>query len=111
MNFYCVKSLSKDYMASSTAGTFEASSEEQHVETVIKTVTSATLNGVSIINHWEHPHRNELFSMARLDLEKFKQNLDHYTELSEDIRDAMKKRADKLHEELELEALKKGGKI
>ncbi|MFQ5672497.1 MAG: LPP20 family lipoprotein [Nitrospinales bacterium] len=108
--FY-TKSLTKDYMASTTAGDFEASSEEQNVESAIKTITSATLNGVVIIDHWEHPRRNELFSLARLDLEKFKQNLDHYKELSQEVRDAVKKRADKLHEELEREVLKKEGKI
>lgn len=108
--FY-TKYLSKNYLASTTAGDFEASSEEQHVEAAIKTVTSATLNGVSIINHWEHPYRNELYSLARLDLEKFKQNLDSYKQLSKEIRDAVKERAEKLHEELELEVLKKEGKF
>ncbi|MFQ5715983.1 MAG: hypothetical protein ACE5GQ_02660 [Nitrospinales bacterium] len=104
--FY-TKSLTKDYLAHTTAGDFEATSEEQNVEVAIKTVTVATLMGVQIIDHWEHPYRNELFSLARLDLEKFKQNLDQYKELSKEIRDAVKERADKLHEELEREVLKK----
>jgi hypothetical protein len=104
--FY-TKSLTKDYQASSTVGDIKASSEEQNVESVIKTVTSATLSGVQIIDHWEHSYRNEMFSLARLDLEKFKENLDRYKELSETVRNAVKQRADKLHEEMESEVLKK----
>jgi len=107
--FY-TKSLTKDYMAHTTAGDFSASSEEQNVEVAIKTVTSATLTGVLIIDHWEHPGRNELFSLARLDLISFKKNLDQHKELAKEVREAIKERADKLHEELEQEVLKKEGK-
>ena len=107
--FY-TKSLTKDYMASTTSGDFTATSEEQNVEVAIKTVTSATLTGVMIIDHWEHPGRNELFSLARLDLISFKKNLDEHKELSKEVREAIKKRADKLHEEMEQEVLNKEGK-
>lgn len=103
------KSLTKDYMASTTAGDINAASEEQNVEVAIKTVTSATLTGVLIIDHWEHPGRNELFSLARLDLISFKKNLDEHKELSNEVREAIKERADKLHEEMEQEVLKKEG--
>ena len=107
--FY-TKSLTKDYMASTTSGDFTATSEEQNVEIAIKTITSATLTGVLIIDHWEHPGRNELFSLARLDLISFKKNLDEHKELSREVREAIKERADKLHEELEQEVIKKEGK-
>ena len=104
------KSLTKDYMASTTSGDFTVTSEEQNVEVAIKTVTSATLTGVMIIDHWEHPGRNQLFSLARLDLTSFKKNLDKHKELSKEVREAIKERADKLHEEMEQEVLKKEGK-
>ena len=104
--FY-TKSLTKDYMASTTSGDFTTTSEEHNVEVAIKTVTSATLTGVLIIDHWEHPGRNELFSLARLDLISFKKNLDEHKELSNEVREAIKERADKLHEELEQEVTKK----
>ncbi|MBT6738831.1 MAG: hypothetical protein HOA71_02980 [Nitrospina sp.] len=106
--FY-TKSLTKDYMASTTSGDFTATSEEQNVEVAIKTVTSATLTGVLIIDHWEHPGKDVLFSLARLDLVSFKQNLDQHKELAQEVREAIKERADKLHEELEQEVLKKEG--
>ena len=75
---FWTKSLTKDYMAHTATGDFLVTTEEQNVEMAIKTVTSATMTGVMIIDHWEHPYRNELFSLARLDLEKFKENLDRH---------------------------------
>jgi hypothetical protein len=107
--FY-TKSLTKDYMAHIMEGDPNTSSEEQNIEVAIKTVTSATLTGVLIIDHWEHPGRNVLFSLARLDLISFKKNLDEHKELAKQVREAIKKRADALHEELEQEVLKKEGK-
>ena len=107
--FY-TKSLTKDYMAHIMEGDPNTSSEEQNIEVAIKTVTSATLTGVLIIDHWEHPGRNVLFSLARLDLISFKKNLDEHKELAKEVREIIKERADKLHEELEQEVLKKEGK-
>ena len=104
---FWTKSLTKDYMAHTATGDFMVTTEEQSVEMAIKTVTAATLTGVMIIDHWQHPHRNEIFALARLDLEKFKENLDHHEELSKEVRDAVKEGAEKLHEELEQEILKK----
>ena len=106
--FY-TKSLTKDYMAHTMAGKMNTSSEEQKVDVAIKTVTSATLTGVMIIDHWEHPGRNELFSLARLDLQTFKNSLDEHKELSKEVRKAIKERADKLHEDMEKEVSKKEG--
>ena len=106
---FWTKSLTKDYMASDTSGDFTTTSEEQKVEVAIKTVTSATLTGVMIIDHWEHPGKDVLFSLARLDLISFKKNLDQHKELAKEVREAIKDRADKLHEELEQEVLKKEG--
>ena len=66
------KSLSKDLVAHAMAGNVEITSEEQGIETGIKTGVEQILRGVMIVDHWEHPGRNELFSLARLDLNKFK---------------------------------------
>ena len=96
-------SLMKDYMASTSAGQANVSSEEQHVEQAIKTVTATTLSGVEIIDHWQHPATGELYSLARLDLEKFKENLEKAKELNSQARDYIRKNADRLHNELEKE--------
>jgi hypothetical protein len=65
------KSLSKDMLAHAMTGNLESTSEEQGIETGIKTVVEQVLHGVMIVDHWEHPGRNELFSLARLDLNQF----------------------------------------
>ena len=66
------KSLSKDMLAHAMTGNLESTSEEQGIETGIKTVVEQILHGVMIVDHWEHPGRNELFSLVRLDLNQFK---------------------------------------
>ncbi len=96
-------SLMKDYAASTTAGDFSKTSEEQHVEQAIKTVVSTTLNGVEIIDHWQNPENMDLYSLARLDLESFKDNLDKMKELNAKVRDYVRGNAEKLHEQLEKE--------
>ena len=75
------KSLSKDLLAHAMAGDLEATSEEQGIETGIKTNVKQILRGVMIVDHWEHPGRNELFSLARLDLNQFE---NHPNEVSPD---------------------------
>ncbi len=95
-----VSSLMRDYAASTTAGDFKDTAEEQHIEQAIKTVTSMTLTGVEIIDHWEDPRNGDLHSLARLDVESFKNNLEKMGMLNEKVREFVRERADKLHEEL-----------
>lgn len=99
-------SLMKDYQASTSAGDVKVTSEEQHVEGAIKTVTSATLHGVEIVDHWQHPSTGEMFSLARLDLEAFKSNFDKMNELNAKVKDYIRKNAERMHEQLEKEESK-----
>lgn len=98
-----VASIMKDYQAATTAGDFTASTEEQHVEQAIKTVTSTTLSGVLIIDHWQDTN-GDIFSLARLDLDQFGQNMDKMKELNGQVRDFVRKNAERLHDELKQEA-------
>ena len=91
-------SLSKDFEASVAVG--QGVSEERNVEQAIRTVTNQTLSGVVITDHWEHEARGELFSLARLDMEHFEENLRRNEALSEDVKQKVIERANKLHEEL-----------
>ena len=52
MNSYIVV-LTKDYMASTTAGDMTKSSEEQHVSQVLKNFAKFTLNGSTPVDHWK----------------------------------------------------------
>lgn len=63
-----VSSLMKDYTASTSDLNSEKSSNEQHIEQVVKTVTSQTLAGVEIIDYWQDPKTGEMFTLAKLDL-------------------------------------------
>lgn len=101
-DFYTA-SLMKDYAASTMAGDVKATAEEQHVEQAIKTVTARTLSGVEVVDHWQHPATGELFSLARLDLQAFKDNLERMKELDAKVKDYIRENAERLHKQLEKE--------
>lgn len=98
-------SLMKDYMASTTAGDMSASSEEQHVEQAIKTFSASTLSGVQVVDHWFHPD-GTVYALAQLDLEGFTNNLDKMKELNAQVRDYVRKNAERVHMDLENEEAK-----
>jgi len=93
-------SLMRDYASSTTAEDFDPSSEEQHVEQAIKAVAAVTLSGVEIVDHWEHPSKSILFSLARLNLDEFGQNLDRLKNVNSKVKEYVKENAEKLHEKL-----------
>jgi len=106
--FY-VETLTKDYQAHTTAGSFATTSEEQNAEAAVKVVVSSTLRGVTIIDHFEIPERRELISLARLDYDAFKRNVadaEEFKQLPPKVRQDIKDRADALHKEMEAEAKK-----
>ncbi len=69
----------------------------------MKTVTAMTLSGVEIIDHWQNDATGELFSLARLDLETFKNSLEKAKELDYRVRDYIRENAERLHKLLEKE--------
>jgi hypothetical protein len=102
-------SLTKDYQAHTTAGSFDNSSEEQNAEVALKIVVSQTLRGVVIVDHFEIPERREFLSLARLDYDAFERNVESnktFQELPAKLREDIKSRAEKLHDEMESEAQK-----
>lgn len=101
-------SLMKDYSASTVAGDPDVTSEEQHVEQAVKTVTTMTLSGVEIVDHWQNPATQELYALARLDLNSFKDNFDKVQTLDKKVKDYIRENADRMHEELEKEEAKRG---
>ena len=96
-----VASLAKDYMASTTAGDMSKSSEEQHVETALKTFTQTTLRGTAIVDRWVDPADGSMYALCELDLVSYTEALDDYQELDGKIRDYVRDNAEKLHDELE----------
>lgn len=106
--FY-ISSLTKDYQAHTTAGSFENSSEEQNAESALKVVVSQTMRGVVIVDHFEIPERREFLSLARLDYDAFEHNIEvneTFQELPKEVQEEIKTRAEKLHNEMEEESRK-----
>lgn len=63
-------SLMKDYQASTTAGDFSASSEEQRVEQAIKTFSAQLLDGAEVREYWLDATSNTWFAQVALDFER-----------------------------------------
>ena len=98
--------LNKDYQASTTAGDMSASNEEQHVQQALKTYSQMELSGVLIVDHWVDTDGTE-YSLAQLDMDTFKSNLDKMKELNAKVRDAVRANADKAFDELSAEEAKR----
>jgi len=96
-----VATLAKDYMASTTAGDMSKSSEEQHVETALKTFSKTTLHGAEIVDRWMDPSDGSMYSLCELDLYSFKDALEKNKELDKQVEDYVRENAEKLHGEME----------
>jgi hypothetical protein len=99
--------LSRDYQASTTAGDMSQSSEEQHVTQALKTYSQMELSGAVVIDHWVELDTNTEYSLAQLDMDSFKNNMERMKELNKTVRDAVRANADKAFEELSAEEAKR----
>jgi hypothetical protein len=102
--------LMRDYAASTTAGDFTRNSEEQNVERAIKTVTTTTLSGVRPIERYKDEKTGTYYVLTKLNLEEMKNNLEQAKELNAQVRDYVRKNADKLFERLEKEEDKRANR-
>ena len=97
-------SLMNDYMASTSAA--DKASEEQHVETVKKTVVKQTLNGVMNVDRCQERGSGMFYSLSRMDMEKFKDAIARKAELSEKMKEYVRANANRMLEKLENEEAK-----
>ena len=100
----------KDYAASTTANDFTKSTEEQNVERAIKTFSAVTLNGVRPIERYKDEDSGTYYVLAKLDLKDVKNKLEESKELNAEVRDFVRKNADRLFEKLEKEETKQAPK-
>ncbi|MBI5247368.1 MAG: hypothetical protein HY923_09310 [Elusimicrobia bacterium] len=105
MNSY-VTTLTKDYMASVTAGDMTKSSEEQMVSQTMKNFAKFTLHGSIPVDHWKDPSDGTLFSLVKLDMAAVQQSLGESKELDAKVRDYVKANAEKAFDELAAEEAK-----
>jgi hypothetical protein len=105
--------LMRDYAASTTARDFTKTSEEQNVERVLKTFVSTYLSGVTVVDRWEKDDKTAgktIYSLAKLDLDTFKEQVGQMKELNDAARDFVRKNAEKAFERLQQEEDKHGAK-
>ena len=100
-------SLMKDYASSVATGDLTNSSEEQMVESAVKTFASGTLNGVQIVNSWTHPVDGTVYALARLDLDGFMDMVSKSEELSQRVKERVRRSAERSFSELEREEAKR----
>lgn len=105
-----VEKMTRDYMASTTAGDMKKSSEEQDVRAGLKTFVQTTLTGVVITDHWRDTSDGTVFALAKLDPKSFKSWIETSKELNSQVRDFVRANADKYFQEMEKESEKRGGK-
>lgn len=105
MNSY-VAVLNKDYMASTTAGDMNKSSEEQMVSQTLKNFARFTLHGATPVDHWKDPSDGTMFSLVKLDMGSIRKTLEESKELDGKVRDYVKANADKAFDELAAEEKK-----
>jgi hypothetical protein len=102
--------LMRDYAASTNANDFTKSTEEQNVERAIKTFSAVTLNGVRPVDRYKDEKTGTYYVLARLDLKEVKNKLDESKELNAEVRDFVRKNADRAFERLEKEEAQQAAK-
>jgi hypothetical protein len=105
MNSY-VTVLTKDYMASVTAGDMSKSSEEQMVSQTMKNFAKFTLHGAMPVDHWKDPSDGTMFSLVKLDMGAIQDSLNQSKDLDSKVRDYVKANAEKAFDELNAEEAK-----
>ena len=104
--------LMRDYAASTTAGDFTKSSEEQNVERAVKTFVSAHLSGVQVVDRWEKDEKSGkvTYALAKMDLASFKESVSQMKELNETARDFVRKNAERAFDRLQQEEDRRNAK-
>ena len=99
--------LMRDYAASTNAGDFSRSTEEQNVERALKTFTATTLSGVRPIDRYKDEDTSSYYVLAKLSLDDMQEMLNQAKELDSGVRDFVRENADRLFDELEKEEAKR----
>lgn len=99
-------SLMKDYASSTTAGDMSASDEQQMVEQAIKTFSANELTGVEIVDHWIHPTDGSIYALARLDVAAFEEMIDRHKQLSQAVKERVRRASERAFADLDAEEAK-----
>lgn len=102
--------LMRDYAASTTAADFTKSTEEQNVERAIKTFTATTLSGVRPVDQYKDEKSGTYYKLVKLSLKDVQEQLTQARELNSQVRDYVRKNAERLFDRLEKEEDKRTSK-
>ena len=103
--------LMEDYAASTTAGNFTDTTEEQNVERAVKTFTAVTLNGVRPVDRYKDEDTTTYYVLTKLSFKEMKDVLQQAQELDAEVREFVKKNAERVFKKLEKEEAKRSGGI
>jgi hypothetical protein len=95
-----VESMLKDYQANTAQG--DEFQDEQKIVNVSKQVTDVSLSGTRQVQSWMS-NSGTFYVMMAMDLSNFQSALDQMNDLSDDVRKAVSKRAEKNWNELDEE--------
>ena len=101
--------LMQDYAASTSAGNFTKSTEEQNVERAVKTFSALTLNGVRPVDRYKDEDSSTYYVLTQLSFEEMKEALQQAQELDAEVREFVRKNAEKAFKKLEQEEAKRPG--
>jgi len=99
--------LMRDYAASTVGSDFKRTAEEQHVEEATKTFAAATLNGVRPVDRYKDEKKGIYYVVVKMELEDVKDMIVQSKELNGQMRDYVRKNADRAFERLEKEEQKR----
>ena len=99
--------LMRDYAASTAGAGLTKTAEEQHVEVATKTFAAATLNGVRAVDRYKDEKKGIYYVVVKMELDDVKDMLTQSTELNSQMRDYVRKNADRAFERLEKEEQKR----
>ena len=101
--------LMRDYAASTNAGDFTKSTEEQNVERAVKTFTAVTLNGVRPVDRYKDEDTYSYYVLTKLSFKEMQETLQQAQELNSEVRDFVRKNAERAFKQLEKEEAKREG--
>jgi hypothetical protein len=99
--------LMRDYAASTVGFALKKTAEEQHIEEATKTFAAATLNGVRPVDRYKDEKKGIYYVVVKMELEDVKDMLMQSSELNSQMRDFVRKNADRAFERLEKEEQKR----
>jgi hypothetical protein len=99
--------LMQDYAASTAAGNFTKTTEEQNVERAVKTFSAVTLNGVRPVDRYKDDDTSTYYVLTKLSFDEMKDVLQQAQELDAEVREFVRKNAEKAFKKLEQEEAKR----